>query len=57
MSRRGRTFTRRAGAPSAGPIFDSWLVFEMLNFFGDDVVEGAKALREKRPPVFPSAQG
>lgn len=41
----------------AGPIFDSSLAFEMLNFFGDDVVEGAKALREKRPPVFPSTQG
>jgi enoyl-CoA hydratase/carnithine racemase len=39
----------------AGPIFDNSLALEMLNFFDDDVVEGAKAIREKRPPKFPSA--
>ncbi len=37
----------------ATPIFESSLAFEMLNFLGGDVVEGARALREKRPPVFP----
>jgi enoyl-CoA hydratase len=41
----------------AGPIFDHSLALEMLNFFGDDVPEGVKAIKEKRPPVFPSAQG
>ena len=39
----------------AGPIFDNSLALEMLNFFDDDVVEGAKAIKEKRPPRFPSA--
>jgi hypothetical protein len=28
----------------------------MLNFFDEDVVEGTRAIREKRPPKFPSAQ-
>jgi enoyl-CoA hydratase len=27
----------------------------MLTFMGPDVVEGVAALREKRPPSFPSA--
>jgi len=40
----------------AGPIFDHSLALEMLSFFGDDIPEGVKALKEKRPPVFPSAQ-
>ena len=40
----------------AGPIFESSLAFEMLNFFDDDVIEGAAAIREKRTPVFPSTQ-
>jgi enoyl-CoA hydratase/carnithine racemase len=39
----------------AGPIFDNSLALEMLNFFDDDVVEGTRAIREKRPPKFPSA--
>lgn len=39
---------------TATPIFESSLAFEMLNFFDADVIEGAKAIREKRPPVFPS---
>jgi enoyl-CoA hydratase len=41
----------------AGPIFDNSLALEMLNFFDADVVEGAKAIKEKRPPQFPSARG
>ena len=41
----------------AGPIFDNSLALEMLNFFDDDVAEGAKAIREKRDPRFPSAAG
>lgn len=39
----------------AGPIFEASLAYEMLNFFDDDVLEGAAAIREKRAPVFPSA--
>jgi len=39
----------------AGPIFDASLAYEMLNFLEDDVREGLAALKEKRPPRFPSA--
>ncbi|MEB3050804.1 enoyl-CoA hydratase/isomerase family protein [Mycolicibacter sp. MYC123] len=41
---------------SAGPTFDQSAAYEMLTFMGPDVVEGYSALREKRPPRFPSAQ-
>jgi enoyl-CoA hydratase len=41
----------------AGPTFDYSVALEMLNFFDDDVSEGVKAIREKRDPKFPSAQG
>jgi enoyl-CoA hydratase len=40
---------------NAGPIFESSLGYEFLNFFDRDVQEGLAALREKREPVFPSA--
>jgi enoyl-CoA hydratase len=40
----------------AAPIFESSLALEMLNFFGPDVAEGARAIQEKRPPQFPSAR-
>ena len=40
----------------AGPIFDQSLALEMLSFMGPDVREGARAIREKRPPNFPSAR-
>ncbi len=40
----------------AGPIFDQSLALEMLTFGYDDVREGVRAIREKRPPAFPSAQ-
>lgn len=40
---------------TAGPIFDQSAAYEMLTFMGPDVVEGAAALTEKRPPQFPSA--
>ena len=36
--------------------FDYSLLAEALGFFGDDVREGLAAVREKRPPRFPSAQ-
>lgn len=39
-----------------GPAFDYSLATEMLGFFGPDVREGLQALREKRPPNFPTAQ-
>jgi enoyl-CoA hydratase len=40
----------------AGPIFDQSIALEMLTFMGEDVREGLQAIREKRPPRFPSAQ-
>ena len=40
----------------AGPIFDQSLALEMLTFTHPDVGEGARAIREKRAPRFPSAQ-
>ncbi|HEV8441651.1 MAG TPA: enoyl-CoA hydratase/isomerase family protein [Methylomirabilota bacterium] len=40
----------------AGPIFDQSLALEMLSFMEADVREGAKAIREKRAPRFPSAR-
>jgi len=40
----------------AGPIFDASLAYEMLNFLEPDVQEGLAALKEKRPPRFPSAR-
>ncbi|NRQ39528.1 enoyl-CoA hydratase/isomerase family protein [Nonomuraea sp. NN258] len=36
----------------AGPSFDASLAMEFLGFSGPDVAEGARALREKRPPNF-----
>jgi enoyl-CoA hydratase len=41
---------------NAAPIFEASLGYEMLNFFDDDVIEGANAIKEKRAPVFPSTQ-
>jgi enoyl-CoA hydratase len=40
----------------AGPIFDQSIALEMLTFMGEDVREGLQAIREKRPPNFPSAR-
>jgi enoyl-CoA hydratase len=40
----------------AGPIFDQSIALEMLTFMDEDVREGLAAIREKRPPRFPSAQ-
>jgi len=50
-------FTKRAlnnWLRQAGPIFDQSLALEMLTFMHPDVREGARAIREKRPPRFPS---
>jgi enoyl-CoA hydratase len=40
----------------AGPIFDQSLALEMLSFMNPDVREGIRAIRETRPPAFPSAR-
>jgi enoyl-CoA hydratase len=40
----------------AGPIFDQSLALEMLSFMHADVREGARAIRERREPDFPSAR-
>lgn len=40
----------------AGPIFDQSIALEMLTFMMEDVGEGIRAIREKRPPQFPSAR-
>jgi enoyl-CoA hydratase len=42
---------------AATPIFESALALEMLGFFSDDAREGLNAMREKRPPKFPSSLG
>ena len=52
-------FTKRAlnnWLRQAGPIFDQSLALEMLCFGFEDVKEGARAIREKRAPSFPSAR-
>src|SRR5215831_13143627 len=57
-SRNAVRWTKRAlnnWLRQAGPIFDQSLALEMLSFMGPDVREGARAIREKRPPRFPSA--
>ncbi len=41
---------------SAAPTFEASLAYEMLGFFGEDVTEGARAIRERRRPSFPSSQ-
>lgn len=41
---------------TAGPVFDQSAAYEMLGFLGPDLREGVAALREKRPPRFPSAR-
>jgi enoyl-CoA hydratase len=40
---------------SQAPIMDQSAAYEMLGFFGPDFPEGVAALKEKRPPRFPSA--
>jgi enoyl-CoA hydratase len=40
----------------AGPIFDQSVALEMLTFMDEDVREGLQAIRDKRPPRFPSAR-
>jgi enoyl-CoA hydratase len=57
-SQRSIRWTKRAlnnWLRQAGPIFDQSLALEMLTFMDADVREGVRAIREKRPPRFPSA--
>ena len=54
---RGTKRTLNGWLRLASPIFDASLGQEMLQFFHPDVREGLAALREKRPPAFPSADG
>ncbi|MCB0078092.1 MAG: enoyl-CoA hydratase/isomerase family protein [Anaerolineales bacterium] len=52
-------FTKRAlnqWLLNAGPIFDHSLALEMLNFFGEDMMDGVNALRERRPARYTSAE-
>jgi enoyl-CoA hydratase/carnithine racemase len=37
---------------AAIPAFDASVAYEMLTFFGPDVLEGADAIQERRPPRF-----
>jgi enoyl-CoA hydratase len=49
-------FTKRAlnnWIRTFGPAFDASLALEMLGFFGPDLSEGVRALKERRPPNFP----
>jgi enoyl-CoA hydratase len=39
----------------SAPIFGESIALEMLGFLGPDAKEGVAALRERRPPAFPSA--
>jgi enoyl-CoA hydratase len=39
----------------AGPTFDASLALEFMDMTGPDVQEGVAAIRERRPPAFPSA--
>jgi enoyl-CoA hydratase len=39
----------------AAPVFGESLALEMLGFLGPDASEGIRAVRERRPPEFPSA--
>jgi enoyl-CoA hydratase len=41
----------------AAPVFGESLALEMLGFLGPDATEGIRAVRERRPPDFPSSQG
>lgn len=41
----------------AGPAFDASLAMEFMGFRLADIREGLAALKDKRPPRFPSAQG
>ncbi len=40
----------------AAPVFGESLALEMLGFLGPDATEGIQAVRERRPPEFPSAR-
>ncbi len=52
---RGTKKTLNGWMQQAGPIFENSLRMEMLCFLGADAKEGVAAMREKRPPSFPSS--
>jgi len=41
---------------AAAPVFGESLALEMLGFLGPDAAEGLQAVRDRRPPEFPSAR-
>ena len=52
-------FTKRAlnqWLLQASPIFDHSLALEMLGFFSEDMMAGVQGVREKKQPVYPSAE-
>jgi enoyl-CoA hydratase len=58
-SREALAFTKRSlnhWLRAAWPAFEHSLALEILGFAGADAREGVAALREKRPPAFPSAR-
>jgi enoyl-CoA hydratase len=58
-SRTALQWTKRAlnhWMQANGPAFGESLALEMLGFLGADAREGVAALKERRPPMFPSAQ-
>ncbi len=57
-SRTATQWTKRAlnrWLSQAAPAFGESLALEMLGFLGPDAAEGVAAVRERRPPQFPSA--
>ena len=53
---RGTKQTLNGWMRQAGPIFENSLRMEMLGFLGEDAKEGVAAIKEKRPPIFPSSR-
>jgi enoyl-CoA hydratase len=52
-------FTKRAlnqWLLQAGPIFDHSLALEMMGFFHEDMMAGVEAIKERKRPLYPSAQ-
>lgn len=52
---RGTKQTLNGWMKQAAPIFESSLRMEMQCFLGEDAKEGVAAMKDRRPPVFPSS--